>query len=49
VVTLVAGEQELKLKSRSRRVDWSETLQTEVEGLLGAGSIIHIEPATIAS
>jgi DNA polymerase-3 subunit alpha len=49
VVTLVAGEQELKLLSRSRRVDWSDTLQTEIEGLLGTGSIKHILPASMAS
>ncbi len=49
LVTLVAGDQEMRLRSRSRRVDWSEILQTEIEGLLGAGSIIHIEPASVAS
>jgi hypothetical protein len=30
-------------------VDWSDSLQTEIEGLLGSGSIKHILPATMAS
>jgi len=49
LVTLVAGDQEMRLRSRSRRVDWSDLLQTEVEELLGEGSIIHLAPTQVAS
>ena len=44
IVTLVMGESEVTLKSRSRRVDWSLELQSNIEDVLGEGSIKFITP-----
>ena len=43
VVTLVAPAREVKLRSRTLRVEWTDALQSELEGLLGRGSVYRIE------
>jgi DNA polymerase-3 subunit alpha len=55
VVTLVSPVREVQLRSRTLRVDWSDALQTELEGLLGTGAVRRFEgesavsPAPIAA
>jgi DNA polymerase-3 subunit alpha len=44
IVTLVMGQSEVTLKSRSRRVDWTPMLQSDIEEVLGEGSVQFITP-----
>jgi DNA polymerase-3 subunit alpha len=44
IVTLVMGQSEVTLKSRSRRVDWTPMLQSDIEDVLGEGSVQFITP-----
>jgi DNA polymerase-3 subunit alpha len=44
IVTLSMGESEVTLRSRSRRVDWTPELQSNIEEVLGEGSIQFITP-----
>jgi DNA polymerase-3 subunit alpha len=43
VVTLVSPSREVQLRSRTLRVDWTDSLQTELEELLGVGSVRRFE------
>ncbi|CAN5483339.1 DNA polymerase III subunit alpha [soil metagenome] len=43
VVTLVSPSREVQLRSRTLRVDWTDSLQTELEGLLGEGAVRRFE------
>jgi DNA polymerase-3 subunit alpha len=39
MITLVTDGSEVRLRSRTLRVDWNDALQTELESLLGSGSV----------
>jgi DNA polymerase-3 subunit alpha len=43
IVTLVANAREVQLRSRTLRVEWSTSLQAELEEILGAGAVYRIE------
>ena len=49
VVTLVNGTSEIRLKSRSRRVEWSDRLEGDLTILLGEGSVVHHDPGLLVS
>ncbi len=49
VVTLVNGISEIRLKSRSRRVEWSDQLEGDLTVLLGKGSVVHHDPGRLVS
>jgi DNA polymerase-3 subunit alpha len=48
-VTLVMGTEEVTLRSRSRRVDWTRTLQVNLEDVLGANSVRYVKPRDLVA
>jgi len=47
MITLVTDGSEVQLRSRSLRVDWNDALQTELESLLGSGSVRRFDGAAL--
>jgi DNA polymerase-3 subunit alpha len=45
---LPRGTRVIRLRSRSRRVEWSDDFQREMEALLGDGTVSYIEPVATA-
>jgi DNA polymerase-3 subunit alpha len=43
IVTLVSPSREVRLRSRTLRVDWNDALRKELEGLLGQDAVYRIQ------